>query len=357
MKKTSRIVAIFTAAIMSCAVVAPVNSYAAKTTNKTSTSSSTKTGFSKKGDSYYYYKNGELVKSAFVKVNNKYYYFMNSGKMATTWLKIGDFYYKFGTDGIMLTGWQQINNKNYYFGNDGKMVTSWKKIDGSYYKFGTDGIMVTGWKKIDNKWYYFGTDGKMRTGSVIIDRVQYRFDSAGVWDGKNGVQINDFRKSNWGETRSTTSKKDNIHDLGKGLYYGNQIKVGDYNYRTYYSFDANNRLYKGELSLDRDASNVFDEFSVYLAYNQLIEAYTNKYGTPKYSGIISYNDYMTNYLSTWEAVELGYASGIAVWETSTSKITIHYIESDVVKPHLFVDYESLSYSPSLQKEAINTDGI
>ena len=184
-----------------------------------------KTGWSKNGNSWYYYDaQGNQIKNAWVGS----YWIGSDGKMVTDrWVDGGKYYVGsqgwWEKDAVKKTGWSQTGNTwflydnegnivknrwsgNYWLGSDGKMVTnSW--VDGGKYYVGADGKWVSdalkpgetrkGWTKAGSTWYFFndkgnqvknawvgnywiGSDGKMVTNSWV-DGGKYYVGNAGKW--------------------------------------------------------------------------------------------------------------------------------------------------------------------------------
>ena len=191
---------------------------AQKTTEK-------KTGWSKNGNSWYYYDaQGNQIKNAWVGS----YWIGSDGKMVTDrWVDGGKYYVGsqgwWEKDAVKKTGWTQTGNTwylydnegnivknrwsgNYWLGSDGKMVAnSW--VDGGKYYVGADGKWVSdalkpgetrkGWTKAGSTWYFFndkgnqvknawvgnywiGSDGKMVTNSWV-DGGKYYVGADGKW--------------------------------------------------------------------------------------------------------------------------------------------------------------------------------
>jgi len=185
-----------------------------------------KTGWSKNGNSWYYYDaQGNQIKNAWVGS----YWIGSDGKMITDrWVDGGKYYVGsqgwWEKDAVKKTGWTQTGNTwylydnegnivknrwsgNYWLGTDGKMVTnSW--VDGGKYYVGADGKWVSdalkpgetrkGWTKAGSTWYFYndkgnqvknawvgsywlGADGKMETSSWV-DNGRYYVGVNGVWD-------------------------------------------------------------------------------------------------------------------------------------------------------------------------------
>ena len=184
-----------------------------------------KTGWSKNGNSWYYYDaQGNQIKNAWVGS----YWIGSDGKMITDrWVAGGKYYVGsqgwWEKDAVKKTGWTQTGNTwylydnegnivknrwsgNYWLGTDGKMVTnSW--VDGGKYYVGADGKWVSdalkpgetrkGWTKAGSTWhfyndkgnqvknawvgnYWIGSDGKMVTNSWV-DGGKYYVGTDGKW--------------------------------------------------------------------------------------------------------------------------------------------------------------------------------
>lgn len=184
-----------------------------------------KTGWSKNGNSWYYYDaQGNQIKNAWVGS----YWIGSDGKMITDrWVDGGKYYVGsqgwWEKDAVKKTGWTQTGNTwylydnegnivknrwsgNYWLGTDGKMVTnSW--VDGGKYYVGADGKWVSdalkpgetrkGWTKAGSTWhfyndkgnqvknawvgnYWIGSDGKMVTNSWV-DGGKYYVGTDGKW--------------------------------------------------------------------------------------------------------------------------------------------------------------------------------
>ena len=184
-----------------------------------------KTGWSKNGNSWYYYDaQGNQIKNAWVGS----YWIGSDGKMVTDrWVDGGKYYVGsqgwWEKDAVKKTGWSQTGNTwylydnegnivknrwsgNYWLGSDGKMVTnSW--VDGGKYYVGADGKWVSdalkpgetrkGWTKAGSTWhfyndkgnqvknawvgnYWIGSDGKMVTNSWV-DGGKYYVGTDGKW--------------------------------------------------------------------------------------------------------------------------------------------------------------------------------
>ncbi len=177
-----------------------------------------KNGWAKEGYTWYYYKNGSLVRNAWV--GN--YWLGSDGRMATnSWVDNNRYYV--GADGAWIknysnkSGWQKESGSwyyykngsvvrnawagNYWLGADGRMATnSW--VDNNRYYVGNDGAWIknysnkSGWQKESGSWYYYkngsvvrnawagnywlGADGRMATNSWV-DNNRYYVGNDGAW--------------------------------------------------------------------------------------------------------------------------------------------------------------------------------
>ena len=175
-----------------------------------------KSGWRKEGSTWYYYKNGALVRNAW----EGNYWLGADGRMATnSWVDSNRYYV--GNDGAWIkdygrSGWQKEGNTwyyykngtlvrnawegNYWLGSDGRMATnSW--VDSNRYYVGNDGAWIkdygrSGWQKEGNAWYYYkngtlvrnawegnywlGADGRMATNRYV-DHGRYYVGNDGAW--------------------------------------------------------------------------------------------------------------------------------------------------------------------------------
>ena len=64
----------------------------------------------------------------------------------------------FDLPGVQLTGWQKSGSKWYYYENGQKVKSAWREITGKsgtfWYYLGADGAMLTGTQKIGGKVYH-----------------------------------------------------------------------------------------------------------------------------------------------------------------------------------------------------------
>ena len=179
---------------------------------------SNKSGWQKESGSWYYYKNGLVVRNAWA--GN--YWLGADGRMATNGWVDNNHYYV-GADGAWIknysnkSGWQKESGSwyyykngsvvrnawagNYWLGADGRMATnSW--VDNNRYYVGNDGAWIknysnkSGWQKESGSWYYYkngslvknawvgnywlGADGRMATNSWV-DNNRYYVGNNGAW--------------------------------------------------------------------------------------------------------------------------------------------------------------------------------
>ena len=185
-----------------------------------------KNGWVKEGYTWYYYKNGSVVRNAWsgnywlgadgrmatnAWVDNNRYYVGNDGawvkgaQNTTTvkngWVKEGSTWYYYKNGSVVRNAW----SGNYWLGADGRMATnSW--VDNNRYYVGNNGAWVKGaqnttsvksdWVKEGNAWYYYkngsivrnawvgnywlGADGRMATNSWV-DNNRYYVGNNGAW--------------------------------------------------------------------------------------------------------------------------------------------------------------------------------
>ena len=120
-----------------------------------------KDGWEKTDGKWYYYKDGQMVKSDWIKYK-------------------GDLYY-LGADGAMLTGWQTIGEEEYYFHSNGAMARE-EWIDGLY--LDQDGCQryrqKGSWKSNSKgKWWEDESGWYPKDRTVRIDCIEYKFNKDG----------------------------------------------------------------------------------------------------------------------------------------------------------------------------------
>ena len=121
-----------------------------------------KNGWVKEGYTWYYYKNGSVVRNAW----EGNYWLGADGRMATnSWVDNNRYYV--GADGAWIknysnkSGWQKESGSWYYYKNGLVVRNAWA---GNYW-LGADGRMATNaW--VDNNRYYVGNDGAWVKGSA-----------------------------------------------------------------------------------------------------------------------------------------------------------------------------------------------
>ena len=181
-----------------------------------------KNGWVKEGYTWYYYKNGSVVRNAWAGnywlgadgrmvtnswVDNNRYYVGNDGawvkgaqhttSVKSGWVKEGYTWYYYKNGSVVRNAWAG----NYWLGADGRMATnSW--VDNNRYYVGNDGAWIknysnkSGWQKESGSWYYYkngsvvrnawagnywlGADGRMATNSWV-DNNRYYVGNNGAW--------------------------------------------------------------------------------------------------------------------------------------------------------------------------------
>ena len=132
------------------------------------------------GGSWYAFKSsGAMISADWLYDNGSWYYLKDSGSMATGWLKNGGSWYYLEDSGSMATGWVKDNGSWYYLKDSGSMATGWVKDSGSWYYLKNSGSMATGWVKDSGKWYYLASSGNMLSNTRTPDG--YYVDASGAW--------------------------------------------------------------------------------------------------------------------------------------------------------------------------------
>lgn len=132
-------------------------------------------------ETWYYQKQGQLVKDAWVKDKGTWYFMNDKGVMFNqTWLYQGNNWYAFKSSGAMIASdWLYDNNSWYYLKDSGSMATGWIKDSGTWYYLNDSGSMATGWVKDNDKWYYLASSGNMLRNTYTPDG--YYVDDSGAW--------------------------------------------------------------------------------------------------------------------------------------------------------------------------------
>ena len=175
-------------------------------------------GWVKEGYTWYYYKNGSVVRNAWAGnywlgadgrmatnswVDNNRYYVGNDGAWIknysnkSEWQKESGSWYYYKNGSVVRNAWAG----NYWLGADGRMATnSW--VDNNRYYVGADGAWIknysnkSGWQKESGSWYYYknglvvrnawagnywlGADGRMAT-NAWVDGGRYYVGTDGAW--------------------------------------------------------------------------------------------------------------------------------------------------------------------------------
>ena len=153
------------------------------------------------GETWYYQKQGQLVKDAWINDQGSWYFMDDEGVMFNqTWLYQGNNWYAFKSSGGMIasdwlydngswyylkdsgsmaTGWLKDGDSWYYLNDSGSMATGWIKDSGTWYYLKDSGSMATGWVKDNGKWYYLASSGNMLRNTYTPDG--YYVDDSGAW--------------------------------------------------------------------------------------------------------------------------------------------------------------------------------
>lgn len=122
-------------------------------------------------------------KDGWCQVDGKWYYYQNGQMVKSKWeIYKGQWYY-LGSDGAMVTGWKSIKKVDYYFYDDGHCAQD-EWIDGWFLDMeGQKNGRKGSWKK-DSKgrWWQDSSGWYPRSRHVMIDRKEYEFN-------KDGYQI------------------------------------------------------------------------------------------------------------------------------------------------------------------------
>ena len=132
-------------------------------------------------ETWYYQKQGQLVKDAWVKDRGTWYFMDDKGVMFNqTWLHQGGSWYAFKSSGAMISAdWLYDNGSWYYLKDSGSMATGWLKDGGTWYYLKDSGSMATGWVKDNGSWYYLKDSGAMATGWIKDNGKWYYLASSG----------------------------------------------------------------------------------------------------------------------------------------------------------------------------------
>ena len=226
---------------------------------------SVESGFTTEGDKTYYYdKEGNLVKGLVELDGKKYYFDDDTGEQIKGFEKL---------DTETMT--QSAEGDTYYFKMDtGEMIFGMKAVGKNvYYLDPESGIMQTGWIEANGKMYYFAKDGKRQTGLVELDGKKYFFDeeSGKLRHGFINLNSDNMSEAENGDTyyfkMDTGEMIFGLKVVGEDIYYLDPEsgimqtgwkKVKDNEY--YFSPETGAAL-KGEQEIDGE-TYVFDEKGV-----------------------------------------------------------------------------------------------
>ena len=135
-------------------------------------------------ESWYYQKQGQLVKNAWVKDKGTWYFMNDKGVMFNqTWLYQGSNWYAFKSSGAMIASdWLYDQGKWYYLSTSGAMKAStWVYDQGKWYYLSTSGAMkASAWIYDKGEWYYVSSSGAMIANDWAKDNGKwYYLDSSG----------------------------------------------------------------------------------------------------------------------------------------------------------------------------------
>lgn len=145
-------------------VAAAVCSYYGISKNASNGATAMENGWVKKGNDWYYYRHGEMLKNAWQKDSKGWCYVGGDGHMLVNqWLEWRGDWYFLKKDGHMAENeWAQDSKGWCYLGKDGKMMKdTWLYWKSASYFLKKDGRMVTGTLAINES---FASDGKWTGG-------------------------------------------------------------------------------------------------------------------------------------------------------------------------------------------------
>lgn len=134
-------------------------------------------GWEKKGNDWFYFEDGNVVKHDFKQSGADWYFLGDEGKMLTnSWVSWKSRWCYVGPKGEAYTNiWEQIDGYWYFFDDDGyTLYSQWiHNESGTWSYVNSDGQAVTGWNELiwnDSKdYYYFNENGTMLVNSWIDD--------------------------------------------------------------------------------------------------------------------------------------------------------------------------------------------
>lgn len=187
----------------------------------------TKTGWLKKGATYYWVKEDGSLQTGWLKYDNVWYWFYEDGTMmASGWKEINNNLYYFRSwGGIYANGFQSIGGKQYYFRSwggvyrntffsvngktyiaqeDGSVFhtdqSGWVQLGDKVYWINSDGSIKTGWLQIDGNWYCLKADGTRAASEwVTVGNNNYCFNADGVmYTGMQNLDGKFYYFRSWG---------------------------------------------------------------------------------------------------------------------------------------------------------------
>ena len=248
-----------------------------------------KDGWIQNGDTWYYIKDGELVKNDFITdPDTGYTYFMGGdgtmfvnqtfsrydsedgqencyrvdqyGHLVKGWYKVKEdydenvYWYYYDDNGLAVRGIQEINGTTYDFDYDGRMMTDEVVIeDGTWYYFDQDGVLADkrddiqdGWNQMNNQWYYV-KDQSLVINDFITDKgYTYYMNGKGImltdeeFDAYNNDsgELNYYRVDQYGHLlkNSWYSANDERYYYGEDGVKANGLQNIN---GTYYYFNGN----------------------------------------------------------------------------------------------------------------------
>jgi hypothetical protein len=162
-------------------------------------------------------------------------------------------------------------------------------------------------------------------------------------------QSYDFRKTNWGmsfENVKTTEASKFVADKNDRLMY--DCILAGANFKTIYMFNDNNKLVGAKYMLDKTYSNSDFYVNEYATFKALL---IKKYGNPVKESQNWNNTSISKEESNWgHALEQGFVSINAIWNTPTTNIKLSLIKLD--KIYMQIDYVSIKYKEMESEEVL-----
>ncbi|MBQ9004059.1 MAG: hypothetical protein IJ087_19625 [Eggerthellaceae bacterium] len=148
-------------------------------------------GLKKISGKYYYYNNGQKLKSTWKTIDGRRYYFKANGAAATLSTKVNGSYYVFSQTGVLQKSTKSgkrivtLGKESYQVTKSGKAAPGWSANKKKYAK--ANGLVLKKtWKTIGGKRYYFAKDGVRATDSTKVDGTYYVFGSSGALQKASG---------------------------------------------------------------------------------------------------------------------------------------------------------------------------